>query len=379
MKASIKERMAQIQPPEKMGSYSQADCIFLLKNINGLLAEQSNEEREAAIQSGTHYSEMLPVEYMPTEEYIDLYERTLQETASTIAYYTGVVAELIYKRKKGRPVLVSLARAGTPVGVLIKRYLQQKYGVSVPHYSLSIIRDKGIDENALLYILQDYAPEDLQFIDGWTGKGMIGKTLTAACKKFETDYGISLDDTLAVLCDPGECTVLYGTREDLLIPSACLNATVSGLMSRTFLREDLIGPYDFHGAKYYKEWEWADRSNEFVDTVSRYFKTLTMTEEDLKAREPARFMAASSVENIRKAFDIESINRVKPGIGETTRVLLRRLPWKILVRDPKDPHLKHILLLAEERGIPVMVYKEMCYACCGLIKKVHPQEKGEKK
>ncbi|MET7778785.1 cysteine protease StiP domain-containing protein, partial [Streptomyces sp. NPDC005388] len=31
-------------------------------------------------------------------------------------------------------------------------------------------------------------------------------------------------------------------------PSACLNSTVSGLISRTVLRSDLVGEYDFHGA-----------------------------------------------------------------------------------------------------------------------------------
>ncbi len=42
----------------------------------------------------------------------------------------------------------------------------------------------------------------------------------------------------------------FGTREDFLIPSACLNSTVSGLVSRTVLNDDLIGPADFHGAKF---------------------------------------------------------------------------------------------------------------------------------
>lgn len=370
MKDKIREKAALVLPPEKMGSYSQEDCIFLLKNINGLLKEQSNEEREAAIQSGTHYSEMLPIEYMPTEAYIKLYEQTLKESARAIAYYVGVVSEMVYVKKGKDLVLVSLARAGTPIGVLMKRYLKNKYKVNIPHYSISIIRDKGIDENALFYILSQHEDKSLQFVDGWTGKGVIGDTLKEACQKFNAVYGTRLDDTLAVLCDPGECTSIYGTREDFLVPSACLNATVSGLMSRTFLREDIIGPNDFHGSKYYKEWESIDRSNEFVDVISSHFDTLEITEEDLMGKEPGKYNAAASVENIRRHFDIETINRVKPGVGETTRVLLRRIPWKILVKDEKDPHLKHILLLAKDRGVPVERYEDMCYSCCGLIKKV---------
>lgn len=357
-----------IKPPLPMGSYKEEDCIFLIKNMNGLLEEQNNLEREYAMQNGTHYSEMLPIEYMPTKEYMTLYKSTLEETAEEIAYYTGVVAELIYRKKGKEAVIVSLARAGTPIGVLIKRYLAYKYQINVPHYSVSIIRDKGIDENALLYILKTHPYGEIQFVDGWTGKGVIGRTLTKACKEFEDKYGVILDDTLAVLCDPGECTSVYGTRADFLVPSACLNATVSGLMSRTFLRADLIGPYDFHGAKFYKEWEQVDVSNDFVDTISARFTQLDIGEEDLINKEIGEFTAAQSVENIRKHFDISTINRVKPGVGETTRVLLRRVPWKILVKDKENKNLKHILLLAEDRGVPIEIYKEMCYSCCGLIK-----------
>lgn len=92
-----------------------------------------------------------------------------------------------------------------------------------------------------------------------------------ACRMLEERYGIRLDDDLAVLADPGQCSATYGTREDYLIPSACLNSTVSGLMSRTVLRDDLIGPEDFHGAKWYKEWSESDLSRHFVDRISSCF------------------------------------------------------------------------------------------------------------
>lgn len=362
------QKARKIQKPEKIGSYKEEDCIFLLKCINDLVEEVGTLEREKHMQCGGHYSELLPIEYMPTEEYMTLYREILEDSASEIAYYVGVVAELIYKKKKDQLVIVSLARAGTPIGVLMKRYLKEKYGKDFPHYSISIIRDRGIDVNAISYILSQHEAQGIQFVDGWTGKGVIGDTLKKACKEFGEAYGIELDDSLAVLCDPGECTELYGTRSDYLIPSACLNATVSGLVSRTVLRSDVIGPDDFHGAKYYKEWEAIDVSNDFVDTLSAYFKTLHITEVDLLGKEHGKYNAAQSVENIKVHFGMDSINRVKPGIGETTRVLLRRVPWKILVKDKKDPHLKHILLLAEDRGVEVEEYEDMCYSCCGLIK-----------
>ena len=356
--------MFQLQP---IGSYSQEDCIFLLKNINGLVSEIGVEEREYHVQHGGHYSEVLPIEYMPTKEYMDLYEKILTDSAEEIAYYVGVVAELIYHKKQENLVIVSLARAGTPIGVLIKRYLKEKYQINLPHYSISIIRGRGMDENALRYILTYHKAAGIQFVDGWTGKGAIIKTLQAACKSFKEKYGVTLDSTLAVLCDPGECTSIYGTRADCLVPSACLNATISGLVSRTFLRKDIIGPNDFHGAQYYKEWDSIDESNRFIDTIAYHFKDIKIQEADLQDKKPGHFNAAQSVENIRCAFHIDSINRVKPGLGETTRVLLRRVPWKILVRDMNDPHLKHILLLAKDKGVVIEEYPNMCYACCGLI------------
>ena len=74
------------------------------------------------------------------------------------------------------------------------------------------------------------------------------------------------------------------------------------------------------------------------------------------------------IESIKHKFNINNINLIKPGIGETTRVLLRRIPWKILVDSFENPNLKHIFKLAEEKNIPVEIYTDMCYSCCGIIK-----------
>ncbi|MFP3472223.1 tellurite-like stress resistance cysteine protease StiP, partial [Micrococcus sp. SIMBA_144] len=78
------------------------------------------------------------------------------------------MAEQIVAERGFQTVLVSLARAGTPIGVLIKRYLFYKYDQSFPHYSISIIRDRGIDEEALRYILNEHPGSSISFIDGWT-------------------------------------------------------------------------------------------------------------------------------------------------------------------------------------------------------------------
>ena len=66
------------------------------------------------------------------------------------------------------------------------------------------------------------------------------------------------------------------------------------------------------------------------------------------------------------------MNLIKPGIGETTRVLLRRVPWKILMDEQyrEDAQLAHIRRLAAEKQVPIEYYPLKHYKCCGLIKKM---------
>ncbi|MGG5829299.1 cysteine protease StiP domain-containing protein, partial [Bacillus pumilus] len=214
---------------------------------------------------------------------------------------------------------------------------------------------------------------EIAFIDGWTGKGAISRELQKAVLDFERKYGIRLSSELAVLADPGYCTHVYGTREDFLIPSACLNSTVSGLVSRTVLNNRWINADDFHGAKYYEELLDEDVSNLYVDTIEEAFSSLEPNIEEkaetiLTQGMPADWRGMASIEAIGQEFQIENTHLIKPGVGETTRVLLRRIPWKILIQPGSQEKLKHILLLAEDRGVPVIEYENMSYTCCGLIR-----------
>ena len=229
-------------------SYKEKDVILLLKDITGLVEPLPAEQREKLIQKGKHYCEMLPVEYVPTRKYMEVYQQALEYYARPVAVAVGQLSDQIIKERGSDVVLVSLARAGIPVGILLRRYIRIMYGMDIPHYSVSIIRGKGIDHNAMGYLLARYRPEQLLFVDGWTGKGAIFRQLEQAVAAYP---GVS--PQLAVLADPAAITPLCGTHEDILIPSSCLNSTVSGLISRTFLRDDIIGPDDFHGAVYYGE------------------------------------------------------------------------------------------------------------------------------
>lgn len=345
-------------------SYLESDVILLLKDVTGLVEPQPTEERERLIQAGKHYCEMLPIEYVPTEKYMQTYRDALLNYADYTAKAVGTAADRIIAKRGRDVVLVSLARAGVPIGILMKRYIKWKYGIEVPHYAISIIRGRGIDDNAMKYLLKHHEAEQLLFVDGWIGKGAILKELKKEAAKYE---GVSGE--LAVVADPANLTELCGTHEDILIPSSCLNSTVSGLISRTFLREDIIGKNDFHGAVYYEEWEEEDLSYEFIGQIESKFQINA----DRRETEPhTNHTGMEEVLKIARDFSVENINFIKPGIGETTRVLLRRVPFKVLIGEKYkgDISLRHIIRLAEEKSVPVEYYQMDNYKACGIIKKL---------
>ncbi|MDX2598922.1 phosphoribosyltransferase [Streptomyces caniscabiei] len=374
------ERSSMLPEPLRgpgFSSYAADEVGWLLQDLSDVTLEAPTEEREEAIQSGgAHYAESLPVEYQPSEQYQALFHSALDASAERIAAAVGVVTETVLAERSARPVLVSLARAGTPVGVLMRRWARHRHGIDVPHYAVSIVRGRGIDANALRWLAAHHDPADVVFVDGWTGKGAITRELAAAIEEFEASDGITgFDPEIAVLADPGSCVRTYGTREDFLIPSACLNSTVSGLISRTVLRADLVGPDDYHGAKFYRELAGVDVSVAFLDAVSERFDDVvdtvdSRTKELLTADRTPTWEGWAAVERISEEYGIHDVNLVKPGVGETTRVLLRRVPWKILARAGAGADLDHVRLLAEQREVPVEEVAELPYTCVGLI---HPK------
>ncbi|MER7584573.1 phosphoribosyltransferase [Kitasatospora sp. NPDC097691] len=352
-------------------SYRAEEVAWLLKDLSGIALEAPTEEREEAVQNGgAHYAESLPVEYQPSPGYQELFHQALHGSARRIALAVGTVAETLLRERGPGLVLASLARAGTPVGILIRRWLAFAHELSVPHYAVSIVRGRGIDPVALRYLAAHHRAEDVVFVDGWTGKGAITRELADALA------GTGFDPDLAVLADPGRCVRTHGTRDDFLIPSACLNSTVSGLVSRTVLRAGLIGPNDFHGAKHYVELTGSDVSAAFLDAVAACFgevRAAAVEGADRLSADPDRapdWAGWAAVERISAEYGIDNVNLVKPGVGETTRVLLRRVPWRILARRGAGADLDHVRLLAAQRGVEVEEVDDLPYTCVGLI---HPR------
>jgi hypothetical protein len=357
---------------EGRGTFLPEDVTLLLEDITGEIRPLPAEERERLIQSGVHYSEMLPLEHRLSARYLAEYYRALEDFSQETADAVATVAEKIFAEKGGKIVLVSLARAGIPAGVLIKRYLWRKYSCDAPHYAISIIRGRGMDQNAVRYILQRHSAENAQFVDGWTGKGTILRELAAAARK---PFGPrDPRRILAVLTDPANVTDLCGAHEDFPIANSYLNATVCGLMSRTVLR---LGSREdrFHGVVFYDELRAEDRTYEFIDKVESVMRYDVKRGNDLE-NAPFPRMGGNGLEealNVAKAFGVNDVNFIKPGIGETMRVLLRRAPDRVLIAENvEERYVTPILQLAAEKAVPVVRYPLRLYKACGIIKTLTP-------
>ncbi|AZN36948.1 cysteine protease StiP family protein [Iodobacter ciconiae] len=353
------------------GSYRPDDVCFLLKRLSQQpFIDVVN--KEFLIQSGArHYSEMLSPESLPSPRYLQVFKDALAANRQQMAEDCLRLAALIAARRSGPVTLVSLVRAGTPVGVILKHLLQRVLGREVVHYSVSIIRDRGIDTVALQHILQQgHSPESIVFIDGWTGKGVISCVLEQAVDIFNLQHRVAIDSGLYVLSDLAGTAACAASAEDYLIPSSILNATVSGLVSRSVLN-DAIGPDDFHGCVYYDEFESQDQSQAFSDGLVADAVRLA-EEQGVPAPLPIDRvkMARVSTEFLRAIqaqHGIENVNLIKPGIGEATRVLLRRVPRLLILRDPSVTDVAHLKLLAIEKNVPLLVDASLPYQAVSLI------------
>ncbi len=353
------------------GSYRPDDVTFLLKRLP-TLPFVNVAQKEKLIQSGQrHYSEMLSPEALPSARYLAVFHSACEANRQQMARDCLTLAGLIAKRRSGPITLVSLVRAGTPVGVILKHLLNQVLGREASHYSVSIVRDRGIDEVALRHILtQGHPPESIVFIDGWTGKGVISRVLTQAIEDFNQRHGCAIDPGLYVLSDLAGAAACAASSLDYLIPSSILNATVSGLVSRSVLNES-IGAGDFHGCVYYDEFKAHDVSREFADSLVAAGVALAKQEglsapvaidRDRVSAISIEFLAATMARH-----GITDVNLIKPGIGEATRVLLRRVPRLLVLRDPDAPDVAHLNVLATEKSVPLIVDADLPYQAVSLI------------
>ncbi len=350
------------------GSYHPHDVMFLLQQL--AMTPTPVEEKERLLQSGQrHYSEMIGTEAPPDADYLALYRIALANNGDRLARDVARLAHAIAAARPGPVTLLSLARAGTPIGVLLRRALA-RLGRSVVHYSISIIRGRGIDTLALDYVAARHDPGTWIFVDGWTGKGAITRELRASFAAYGEARGLAQEATLAVVSDLAGLADIAATDDDYLIPSSILNAVVSGLVSRTILPPGHTAQHGFHGCIVYDELSPHDLSREFVDALSPLVEAALAVVDPQIVHLPAstRARSAAFLTDAMRRWRIVDENRVKPGIGESTRALLRRAPERLVVREAGADDVRHLLVLADRRAVPVEVDPDLPYRAVVLIR-----------
>ena len=351
------------------GSYLPSEVTLLLDIVSAdSVNDISPTQKEALIQSGQrHYSDMLTLEKPPSATHEALYNQALmagkQRMANDVTSLAFSLHQLFHACvSASQPlILVSLVRAGLPIGVLLQKALSDasaSYALASQHYGVSIIRDRGLDPVALQYILQQHPHSPIVFVDGWTGKGAIYGELQRSLAKitdkrqqaqlFHQGDGVI---PLVTLADPAGVAWLSASNDDWLMPASLLNSTVSGLISRTLYREPSDG---LHQAVYYDKLQPWDRSGEFIQTIDALRQQIPLPM-PLTGKLLPTFATQSVIDDLAARFAISNRNRIKPTIAEATRAILRRDPECVLVNEMADGQdtalLRH---LCEEKNIQLI-------------------------
>jgi hypothetical protein len=322
------------------GSYAPAEVGFLMRRMH--LETTALDERERLIQSGQrHYSEMIGPEDAPTRGRLKLFRECLASNGDRMADDLSLLAAALAESAvDGELTVVSIARAGTPVGVLLWHRLREiAPELRLKHYSISVIRDRGVDHAALRWIMKRHAPASLRFVDGWTGKGTIADELRVSIAGWP-EAPPELDPGLWVPLDVCGAAKYAASRDDYLIPSTLLGGTLSGLVSRSVLPSGEEGGDAFHGCVPLDSLRRYDLSRWFIGVIrSRLAKVASPAGSPpnasggpVRRAETARCLAMMLARH-----RLSDRNRIKLGIGETVRVLLRRKPHKVWMSDRTNP------------------------------------------
>ncbi len=344
-------------------TFKEGDVTVLLEQVEPNYLDPA--ERQSMIAQGVHYNELISKEAMPSESEMALFREQVNANGNAMAVLVNELAKLIAS-VEDEPVLVSLVRAGTPTGILVKRALA-RMGKQVPHYSVSIVQGRGLDVVAIEHILeQGVKPSQLIFIDGWTGKGVVRRELSAALQALAPRFG-QFRDELFVLSDIAGVAEHAITRDDVLIASAILSGPLCGLVSRTLYQGTTDEP-KLHGAAFLDYMQDVDVSQWFIEEMDRRMQNMNSYNWDrCTPAVQAQQQMAEFLSRTQAEFGLSSPNAIKPGIGESTRLFLRKKPKLLMVSDLSNPQVIHLLSMAEDKGVEVRVIPSMPYAACTLM------------
>lgn len=319
---------------------NKEDVILLLTDVTGRVEPVSMDERAERVAKGEHVRSIIINEYEVSQQYRDIVHKHMDNYIENMAKYVGILAEQLWQVKGNELVLVDIVRAGIPIGILVKNYIKKYYNVDIYHYGISLV--KGLDPNAMHYIINKHGTKGIQFIDGWTGKGTVAKEVRNSAKEYD-----GVDTSLAVLSDCINQAKYTGTREDVYIPHSPLNAAVTGLVSITVKNQIYSGDNGFHAALYLKDLEEYDESQDFVDKVSSKFTK----------QKPYEINSDKQVDDTEIDKIAERLKRDKkllnPGINEAARAVLRRDLEELIVCNKADYDLLPLIELAKSKGVDV--------------------------
>lgn len=353
------------------GSYPAHEVRFLL---NILQMQPTNiEEKEQLIQSGKkHYSSMLSAEHPPSATHLQHYDLAMQLGAARMAKEVQQLGNRLLELYAPEPiVLVSLVRAGVPLGVLLRDYLAAQ--VPCYHYGVSIIRDRGIDHAALDQIIRLHGAKNIVFVDGWTGKGAItrelGRSLQDYPELWDAQSGLP---RLLVLSDLAGCAWLAASQDDWLIPSGVLGSVISGLISRSVLPEH-AQQGTWHGCIQYHTLAEHDLSNSFIQQIRSHIQQQPEQHSCLwgnTQRQQQQQQSQHTIDWLMQHYRVEQVNHIKPSIAEATRAVLRRVPERILLKDADHPSTQLLRHFAEQQQVAIDVLGEQLgpYQAVTLIK-----------
>lgn len=354
------------------GSYLASDVTVLLDMVDkDAVADVPVSQKEALIQSGQrHYSDMITLEQAPSSMHEQLYAQALaqgtQRAANDIANLAATLQQIFYSSVNNEKplILVSLVRAGLPVGVLLQRALtdtNSRYCLPSKHYGISIIRDRGLDPVALQLILAAHPDSPIVFVDGWTGKGAIYQELARSLEPFSTASHANFNNifhqgagviALLTLADPAGVAWLSASNDDWLIPSGLLNSTVSGLISRSLYTPPQSG---LHRSVFYDNLVEVDHSLAFIEHIDCARQHLTALPKTLATFKQPRYATQDIIEMLASRYQIDNRNRIKPTIAEATRAILRRDPERVLLASADHPDTALLRHLCAERQINITV------------------------
>lgn len=341
--------------------------------------------KEHLIQSGqAHYSKMFSAEIAPSKEHLKQFTQAMQIGSMQLALDVQKLGNSLIQRFEDKPiVLVSLIRAGVPLGILLKKHIERTQPCY--HYGVSIIRDRGIDHGALNAIIAEHGSENIVFVDGWIGKGAISAELTKTLKNYPALFDAGWDiPRLVALSDLGGGAWLTANFDDWLIPSGILGSVISGLVSRSLLlnevneeqaKSDCFNTDLWHSCVCFDDLKEHDLSVHFIETINEYMLN-NPTDKLAICCDTGRTKQAKSckktIQWVANEYSVENINLIKPSIAEATRAVLRRVPERILVKDIEDPNIQLLLHFAEANNVPIDVLPEKLgsYKAITIIKKL---------